>query len=131
MTRSIGLRYVVGFCALIVTLSGEAKLDASKQSPATPSRAKTQTTTFFKLFCKIYLDEKGKPKSVEVLRAEPSVDMTPQEMQDLANTMLTWTFKPIEKDGKVVAGFVTAPMLVDLADPIHVRTPSGADVLHP
>jgi len=131
MTRSACFRYVVGFCALFAMLSGEAKCDASEQPPATSGLAKEQTTTFFKLFCKIHIDEKGQPQSIEVLRAEPNVDMTRQEMQELANTMLTWTFRPIERDGKAVAGIVTAPMLVDLAGPINVRTPSGADLLHP
>jgi len=108
----------LGLVALVVAIPGEARFDASnpqvRVSPPVPKRS----TTYFRIYCTVYLDEKGLPKSVKALRTEPKMQMTQKEMQSMVDTVLTWTFKPIEDKGKPVAGSITTYVGVHLADPM-------------
>ena len=105
--------------AVIAIISGQASADTSLKgnvhvSPAIARHA----VTYYRIYCTIYLDENGSPKSVKALRTEPRVKMTQREMQATAETVLTWKFTPIEKDGKPVAGSIETYLGVHLADPV-------------
>ena len=105
--------------AIVAIFSGQASADMSSKPHVHVSPTITKhAVTYYRIYCTIYLDENGLPKSIKALRTEPRIKMTPQEMQAIADTMLTWKFKPIEREGKPVAGSIDTYMGVHLADPV-------------
>jgi hypothetical protein len=107
--------------AILTISSSHASADAPVKAhvqvlPGTTGHA----VTYYRIYCAVFLDENGSPKSVKALRTEPRIKMTQREMQAIAETVLTWKFKPIEKEGKPVAGSINMYLGVHLADPVMV-----------
>jgi hypothetical protein len=67
----------------------------------------------FKVVFKVYVDEHGTPKSVQFLRREPSLPMSKDELDEMASTVLTWTFDSARGATKGKAGYVIVPMMVN------------------
>ncbi len=106
---------------IMAIISSQASADTSLEPRVQVSPAITRhAVTYYRIYCTIYIDENGAPKSVKALRTEPRIKMTQKEMQAMAETVLTWKFKPIEKEGKPVAGSVDTYLGVHLADPVMV-----------
>ena len=91
---------------------------------AEPSRTRSRAheTTYVKATCKVFVREDGIPKGVEFLKFEPPIASSVQgEVKEtISKAVLTWTFKPNQKNGKPVAGYIIVPFNLDLAFPIPV-----------
>jgi hypothetical protein len=67
----------------------------------------------FRAWFKVFVDEKGKARSVRFLRTQPTMPMTQDAKDDWAATLLTWNFKPPVVAGKIQSGYVIVPVTVN------------------
>ena len=89
----------------------------------TPKNLVTQSE-YFVITCKVYINEDGSAKTVEVVSTTPPMDMHNRSNREFVESVLTsvrtWTFNPKMKDGKAVAGYALIPVSVDLAEPFKI-----------
>ena len=94
--------------------------------PPAPNIFKTPVTEseYFVITCKVYINEDGSARTVEVVSTSPPMDMRNRSNKEFVESVLTsvrtWTFNPNMKDGKAVAGYAIVPVSVDLAEPFKI-----------
>ena len=94
--------------------------------PPEPNGQKKSVTKaeYFVFTCKIYVNEDGTARSVEVLSTSPPMNVHNRRnrefIESIVSSIRTWTFNPTVKDGKPVAGYIIAPLAVDLAEPFKI-----------
>jgi len=114
------------YCSLVFLSVVVAFILAGFSSKSTRAEVKPKPlphqTTAVTVTCKIFVTAEGSPKSVEVLKVEPSLGpSTRAAFEKAASKMvLTWSFTPNQEGGKSVAGYVVVPVIIDLADPVPV-----------
>jgi len=98
---------------------------ANASAPASPNEREPTEATYVKVTAKVFVTEAGIPKTVEILSVEPP--LSPATEADFASTtksaLLTWTFRPNQENGRPVAGYVIAPVMIDISDNIPIRRP--------
>jgi len=85
-------------------------------APMKPSVASPDDVNYIRATCKVFVTEAGTPKTVQVLKLEPSLSLSESTLQSLiVKPVLTWTFTPTKKNGKSVAGYIVVVIDIDLA----------------
>jgi hypothetical protein len=92
--------------------------------PSKVSRKPVEQSDYFKVTCRVYINEDGTAKTVEVLSIKPPMDLKNRGNKKFADSIVesarTWTFNPEKKNGKPVAGYAIVIVDVDLAEPFKI-----------
>ena len=67
----------------------------------------------FRMTFKVYVDENGVPKSAQFVRREPPTPVSEEEIDNMASTLLTWTFDANHCAPKCKVGYILVPMTVN------------------
>lgn len=113
------------FCFLLLLAPVAWSIEDIPPPPPEPGVRKPVTQSeYFVFTCKIYINEDGTAKTVEVLSVSPPMDLQNRHNRELIKAVidsaLTWTFTPEQKNGKPVAGYAIVPISVDLAEPFKI-----------
>jgi len=86
-------------------------------TPSASSKLSKSEMTYVKATFKVFVTEAGVPTSAEFVRTEPATPPDFQEWlkQTESKSILSWTFKPNQKHGKPVAGYLLVVIDIDLA----------------
>jgi hypothetical protein len=114
------------FCFLLLHAPIAWSSDDVPPPPPAPKDRKTPVTKaeYFVFTCKIYINEDGTARTVEVLSTNPPMNMQNRSnkefIESIVSSVRTWTFNPKMEDGKPVAGYAIVPVSVDLAEPYKI-----------
>ena len=67
----------------------------------------------FRMTFKVYVDENGVPRSAQFLRREPPGPTSQDEIDDMASSVLTWTFDSNHCAPKCKVGYILVPITVN------------------
>jgi len=113
-------------CLLLLFAPIAWSTDDIPPPPPVPKDRKTPVTKseYFVFTCKVYINEDGTAKTVEVLSTSPPMDMhnsrNKEFIESVVSSVRKWTFNPDMKDGKSVAGYAIIPVSIDLAEPYKI-----------
>ena len=113
-------------CFLLLFAATAWSTDEVPPPPPPPkhSTGPVRESEYFVITLRVYIQEDGSARSIEVLRTSPPMDLHIPRNKAFVESILSsargWTFNPKQEQGKPVAGYAEIPVSVDLAEPFKI-----------